>query len=127
MTQIIGIDIGGTKTAVIQSDPQGKILHVERFATTSAAQTLEAIYGAVASLELGDEPCFGVACGSPQDSARGIIQAPPHLPDWVDVPITEELTGRFGRAGVADETTPTPAPWPSGTGARDAGRAAWCL
>ena len=46
---------------------------------------------------IGESPVsIGVSCGSPMDSARGIIQEPPNLPGWKDVHITEELTARTG-------------------------------
>ena len=39
---------------------------------------------------------MGISCGSPQDSKKGIIQAPPNLPDWVDVPIVKLMEEAFG-------------------------------
>lgn len=94
--QIIGIDIGGTKCSVVKTRPDGTIIHTTRFETTDCRSTLERIFSAVASLEPGEAPSFGISCGGPQDSARGIIHAPPNLSDWVDVPITRLLTERFG-------------------------------
>jgi glucokinase len=44
---------------------------------------------------LGD---IGVSCGGPLDQAAGIIQAPPNLATWVDVPITSILQTEFGLA-----------------------------
>jgi glucokinase len=38
---------------------------------------------------------IGVSCGSPLDRVRGIIQAPPNLPTWVDVPIRKLLEEAF--------------------------------
>ncbi|HOE96202.1 MAG TPA: ROK family protein [Candidatus Sumerlaeota bacterium] len=96
---IIGVDIGGTKCAVAKSTRDGQILAHETFPTESMARTVALILEAVERLQPGGDPLFGVACGSPQDSARGIIQAPPNLPDWVDVPIIDHLTGRFGGQG----------------------------
>lgn len=49
---------------------------------------------------LPDNPRFGVSCGGPLDSARGIIVSPPNLDSsWHGVGICELLTERFG--GVA--------------------------
>jgi glucokinase len=39
---------------------------------------------------------IGVSCGGPLNSAAGIIQAPPNLATWVDVPITRILRDEFG-------------------------------
>jgi glucokinase len=38
---------------------------------------------------------IGVSCGSPLDRVRGIIQAPPNLSTWVDVPIRRQLEETF--------------------------------
>lgn len=93
---IIGIDIGGTKCAIVKADMDGHPLEQRRFATTTVEETLEAIYSAVSSLEPGDNPVFGIACGGPLDSARGIVMSPPNLPGWDGIEIVAELTKRFG-------------------------------
>ena len=55
---------------------------------------------------------IGVSCGSPLDRVQGIIQAPPNLPTWVDVPICKLLEEEFhARAGW--RTMPTRARWRS--------------
>ena len=43
MSNIIGIDIGGTKTSVIISDYELNILHKEKFETLSSSNTLNKI------------------------------------------------------------------------------------
>ena len=102
MTYYIGVDIGGTKCAVVRGNEEGCVTAKIRFSTTTPAETQAAIYGAVDQLiaegiSLGENPiAIGVSCGSPMDSKRGIIQAPPNLLGWVDVPITDELTRRSG-------------------------------
>lgn len=93
---IIGIDIGGTKCAIVKADMDGQPLEQRRFATTTVEETLEAIYSAVSSLEPGDNPVFGIACGGPLDSVRGIVMSPPNLPGWDGIEIVAELTKRFG-------------------------------
>lgn len=92
----LGVDIGGTKTAVCLGDRQGNILEKIKFSTGGPEQTVEAIIAAGKALLKEQSPlAVGVSCGSPQDSERGIIQAPPNLPDWVDVPITDILQKAF--------------------------------
>lgn len=94
----IGIDIGGTKCAVIKGratvDGNIEILQKLRFETTSPAETVENIMNSVASLM----PCeaIGVSCGGPLDEEGGVILSPPNLPGWDEVHITEMLTERFG-------------------------------
>ena len=39
---------------------------------------------------------IGVSCGSPLDRVAGVIQTPPNLPTWNDVPITAILEKEFG-------------------------------
>ena len=48
---IIGIDIGGTKCAVVAADDQGNMGRVIRFPTTNVHDTLAAIFAAVHELQ----------------------------------------------------------------------------
>ncbi len=102
MPHYLGIDIGGTKCAVLRGDDRGNVTTKVRFPTTSPEETLKNIYAAADRLiaegrACGEEPlAIGVSCGSPLDSRRGIIQEPPNLPGWVDVPIVDTLTSRTG-------------------------------
>lgn len=93
---IIGLDIGGTKCAVLKADDSGAIQRTIRFQTKGAAETQERLWRAVAELGPGPAPVFGVSCGGPLDSAAGLILSPPNLPGWDRVPITAELERRFG-------------------------------
>lgn len=92
----LGVDIGGTKTAVCLGDRQGNVLEKIKFFTGGPEKTIEDIVAAGKTL-LKDAKVLavGVSCGSPQDSEKGIIQAPPNLPEWVDVPITDILQKAF--------------------------------
>ncbi len=102
MPYYLGIDIGGTKCAVVRGDSEGTVTDKVRFPTTTPDETLNNIYTAAIRLitegqARGEDPvAIGVSCGSPMDSVRGIIKEPPNLPGWVDVPITDELTRRTG-------------------------------
>ncbi len=102
MPYYLGIDIGGTKCAVIRGDDCGNVTDKVRFPTTSPAETLSNIYAAADRLiregrACGEDPlAIGVSCGSPLDSKHGVIREPPNLPGWVDVPIVDELTRRTG-------------------------------
>ena len=89
----IGVDIGGTKCAVVKGDENG-ISKKLRFDTESCAVTVEKILAAVASLMPAD--AIGISCGGPLDEERGVILSPPNLPGWDGVPITDILTSRFG-------------------------------
>jgi len=93
---IIGIDIGGTKCAVLKADVKGDIEKVVRFSTTDVKETLKRIIDGVADLQPGKMPIVGISCGGPLDSEKGIIQSPPNLPGWDEIPIVKMLTDRFG-------------------------------
>ena len=89
----IGIDIGGTKCAVVLGDQSG-IKNKIRFSTTTCEETLARIMDAVGAIGTGD--AIGVSCGGPLDASRGLILSPPNLPGWDEIPICEMLTSRFG-------------------------------
>jgi glucokinase len=101
----IGVDIGGTKTAVVlSSEPPAMLARIE-FPTLPAQGPEQAIALIKQSIhQLIDSKgidrsrlgAIGVSCGGPLDSAAGVIQAPPNLATWVDVPITSILRQEFG-------------------------------
>src|SRR5579871_5421702 len=91
-----GVDIGGTKTAVVVSADPPRVLKRIEFATLPAngpepaiAQIKSGLRAMLADLGATNESLagIGVSCGNPMDAKRGMIQAPPNLPTWVDVPI----------------------------------------
>ncbi|MEI8123374.1 MAG: ROK family protein [bacterium] len=94
--QIIGLDIGGTKCAVILANQTGSIISSTRIPTTTYPHTIESLFSEVEKFKPSCDTLFGVSCGDPQDSRRGIILSPPNLPGWDNVPITAMLEKRFG-------------------------------
>ncbi len=94
--RIFGIDIGGTKCTVAEATLAGDVLASVTFPTEAPASAVPRICRELEALHPGDSPVFGIACGDPQDSVRGIIQAPPCLPEWQDVAIVDALVDRFG-------------------------------
>ncbi len=101
---LVGVDIGGTKCAIVLGTPNGRVLAKESFPTETShgsAHTLSLIMNTITAMltrpEAGDAPpIFGVSCGGPLDSRQGLILSPPNLPGWDRVPITRLLTERFG-------------------------------
>ena len=89
----IGIDIGGTKCAVVSGDENGNILDKVRFDTTDVKDTLNNILVAVE--KLGKAKTIGISCGGPLDSDMGIIMSPPNLPGWDDIHIVDIIEERF--------------------------------
>lgn len=93
----LGIDIGGTKCALVIGDKKGNILHKVRFETTDVKETLERITSAAAQLIKGrDVIACGISCGGPLDEKRGIILSPPNLLGWDEIHITQLLEEKLG-------------------------------
>lgn len=99
---IIGLDIGGTKTAVVAGDRQGHIIHREQFAT-DAGRGFDDVFSRMQESmtrvlsHVGAPPrAVSVSVGGPLDVLRGVIKSPPNLPGWRDVPLKEMLFRRFG-------------------------------
>ncbi len=100
----IGVDVGGTKTAIVLSTQPPEIRGRIEFATLPAqgpARALALIGESIRELlrrehlKISAIAGIGVSCGSPLDRARGIIQAPPNLATWIDVPIKAILEEQF--------------------------------
>ena len=98
---ILGIDIGGTKTAVVAGDRRGNILQREQFATEAArgfsdcyARIRESMARVVLSVQ-GPPRAVSVSVGGPLDVLKGIVKSPPNLPGWVDIPLKEMLARDF--------------------------------
>ena len=88
----IGVDIGGTKCSVVIGDHQG-IYRKIYFETGPVDKTLLNIQNAIHSLGKADS--IGISCGGPLDMKRGVIQSPPNLIGWDDIPITDFLSSIF--------------------------------
>lgn len=89
----IGVDIGGTKCAVVSGDQKGIVQKIH-FQTTTPEETLSNIKKAVLALGKNAE-AIGISCGGPLDAKNGIIQSPPNLIGWKNVPITDQLSELF--------------------------------
>ena len=102
MERYLGIDIGGTKCALVLGDESGEVQKKVRFETTDKDTTLTRIFAEaeelIAQAKSQGIPikAIGVSCGGPLDSRAGLIQSPPNLPGWDNVPIVRMLTERFG-------------------------------
>lgn len=100
MERYIGIDIGGTKCAVVVGEYENgniKIISKTRFDTDSNDSPYNIIekFSQLISREK-DFKAIGISCGGPLDSEKGVVLCPPNLPKWIDVPITEILSKKFG-------------------------------
>ena len=89
----IGVDIGGTKCAVVLGD-ENDIARKIRFETTTKDETIENIIEAIRSL--GGGSSIGISCGGPLDAKKGMILSPPNLIGWDEVPIVRIMEETFG-------------------------------
>ena len=101
---LLGFDIGGTKCAVITAQWENgniRLLKKERCETDLSVTPREMLAKLICLAEgiLERTPDrIGISCGGPLDPEKGIIQGPPNLPGWDDVPVVEILQNHFGVA-----------------------------
>ncbi|MDN4072999.1 ROK family protein [Fictibacillus terranigra] len=87
---LAGLDIGGTKCAVVLAKENGEDLELiakESFPTpgtpeeamSQMTETLAELLLIESNLSL---QAIGISCGGPLDSKRGLILSPPNLPNW---------------------------------------------
>lgn len=104
-TNLLGIDIGGTKCAVIfgvDTDSRLSVLDKVSFETADVDSTLRRIMDELISmchrhsLDNSNTLGVGISCGGPLDSRRGVVLSPPNLPGWDGIPIVgmvQDATG----------------------------------
>lgn len=124
MQNYIGIDIGGTKTAVVQGNSIGEIQQRFQFATEPARgpeRCLQQIKKHIRNILKHTEiAAIGVSCGGPLDPNLGIIMSPPNLPGWDNIPIINLLKDEFQRPAklMNDANAGALAEWEFGAGKR---------
>lgn len=105
MANLIGIDIGGTKCAVVLGREQAgsiEVISKVSFPTEASkgpAPALERIFAGVGEMISGSGAAvrgIGISCGGPLDIGRGLILSPPNLPGWDSIPIVRLLEEKFG-------------------------------
>lgn len=102
---LIGLDIGGTKCAVIYGCKEGEelIIKEKRVApTTTLDETIQTLIGNISDimsknhLTPSNTDAIGIACGGPLDSEKGVVMSPPNLPNWDNIPIVDIIYKHFG-------------------------------
>ncbi len=106
MNTIIGLDIGGTKTAIVEGAFDASILQ-RREIPTQAHDQFTATFDRIcieidqvlqaASQSKRTVSAISVSIGGPLKIAEGIILKPPHLPEWDNVPLKSLLKHRYAR------------------------------
>jgi glucokinase len=98
----LGIDIGGTKCAVIAGTEDMEILKKISFPTETQKGPdhainllLDSASEIAVNLGLNGLKAIGISCGGPLDSIKGVVQSPPNLPQWDNIPIVKLFEDRF--------------------------------
>jgi glucokinase len=104
----LGLDIGGTKCAVIYGETEGDKLTIigkTGFPTETNRglnHTLETIFRnidlVIDKYNLSPKiiEAVGISCGGPLDSKTGTVMSPPNLPGWDNVPLVSLINSRYG-------------------------------
>ncbi len=103
----IGLDIGGTKCAVLLAEVNHGIHLMDkiRFATCTEKGFSYAWDNLCKSMEeildrhgltFQDIRAVGVSCGGPLDSRRGLVLSPPNLPGWDEIPLPRMIEEKYG-------------------------------
>lgn len=101
MPWLLGLDVGGTKTAAIAGRRDARILdraevasHPEQGFDAMWARILELIDGLIG--DRGLPRAIGVSIGGPLDVQRELVCSPPNLPGWDRIPVPHLLKQRYG-------------------------------
>ena len=100
----LGIDIGGTKCAVVVGDDEFKIHTKIQFETRTTERNYQAVFeeffdhieSLFSTFPQEHLKGIGISCGGPLDSKKGMIYSPPNLPGWDNVPIVEIFSKKYG-------------------------------
>lgn len=106
MKYYLGMDIGGTKCAVILSEKNAASIKDKIRFDTKVERGYEAIIAELIlsakeilrrnEIETNDVLACGVSCGGPLNSDTGVIMRPPNLPDWDNIPIANMVKEALG-------------------------------
>lgn len=103
----IGIDIGGTKCAVVLADESCDIIDKVIFLTETdkgvkyaLTKIKEAVHYLIDNFieDVNKIQSVGISCGGPLDSIKGLILSPPNLPGWSNIAIVDIMEKEFNIA-----------------------------
>lgn len=100
----LGVDIGGTKCAVVVGDNKFNIHRKLQFETRTSKrgyiEILNEFFTHIENIFKDFPPEYlkriGISCGGPLDSRKGMIYSPPNLPGWDNVPIVKLFSEKYG-------------------------------
>ena len=105
----LGLDVGGTKCCVLLAKVDHGIHFVDKIRfDTKSERGFEYAYNLLCEsmeeilerngTDFSNVNAIGVSCGGPLDSRSGVVLCPPNLPGWINIPLVQLLTDRFGTA-----------------------------
>ena len=101
----VGLDIGGTKCAVVLGDDNFNIYEkvffetkVERGPMVIIDEFKRHVHQLFDKYDRKKLVKIGISCGGPLNSKQGLIKSPPNLPGWDNIPIVKILEKEFGIA-----------------------------
>lgn len=109
---IAGLDIGGTKTAIVEGSAKAEILQREEIVTESQRpfdevfpRIIELMKRTIDKARQADRKviAISVSIGGPLRIAEGVLIDPPHLPGWHGVRLKERLSEQFPNLPVLVE------------------------
>jgi glucokinase len=101
---LIGLDVGGTKTACVEGTADGQILQRIEIPTEASrpfAQTAPVLFAAMEKMRAhaaaAGRECvaLSVSIGGPLRIGEGVLLDPPHLPGWHHLPLKARLAEAF--------------------------------
>lgn len=100
---LVGFDIGGTKCAVSVGTFVNGVIEIEAkesyptdFSITPRDMCLKMCESAKRLLRGRSPDSAGVSCGGPLNSRQGLIQSPPNLPGWDNIPVVNIIKEQLG-------------------------------
>jgi glucokinase len=125
---LLGIDIGGTKCAVLLGKHgTDTLIIIEKVVVNTDLPAYEMIDRlfyiadellARNGLKQADLSGIGISCGGPLNSRKGLILSPPNLIGWDNIPIVEMARAHFGKPALLqnDANACAVAEWQYGAG-----------
>lgn len=111
-TTTLGLDIGGTKTAVVEGDCEARIFQRRELPTDAhlpVAETWSTLRGLIQTTIIKafeqdrEVIALGVSVGGPLSIDEGVLFDPPHLPGWHNFHLTERLIEDFPSIAIRVE------------------------
>jgi glucokinase len=126
---LLGLDIGGTKCAVVlgKIETTGELVVTDTITIPTdkpAHEMIRYLFTVVDELLAKNQVSIevvegiGISCGGPLSSKKGLILSPPNLPGWDNIPIVEMVEERFNKKAFLqnDANACAVAEWKYGAG-----------